>query len=245
MWRIIAIVTTTALVLGGGCGSKSYEYRLEKTYEAMKYRKRLDDNLMPPPAKGAAPFEELSIFLRPPKNMEQAKEFQMTTSLQPGQFDLESSFFEAKKQNLHVLARVKRPKKPASKKAAAPTPAETATRGDFNRDVISLVGPAYGVSDELAIEKFKEISKKSNKFRHHAFASNDQTVQVYLYKFDPYEVALIFAYPTKEQSSLASKIELCLESFAVGPKARNAFAGAVGDDAADEGGTVQTPGVAF
>ena len=125
MRRVMAMVATTILVLSGGCGSKSYEYRLDRTLESMRYRKRLDDNLMPPPAKGIAPFEELSIFLRPPKNLAQSKEFQMTV-LEPGQFDLESSFFEEKMQNLHVLARVKKPKRPASKKPAAPTPADTA-----------------------------------------------------------------------------------------------------------------------
>ena len=121
MRRVMAMVATTILVLGGGCGSKSYEFRLDRTLESMRYRKRLDDNLMPPPAKGIAPFEELAIFLRPPKNLEQSKEFQMTV-LEPGQFDLQSSFFEEKKQNLHVLARVKKPKGSASKKARGPHP---------------------------------------------------------------------------------------------------------------------------
>ena len=173
MRRVMAMVATTILVLSGGCGSKSYEFRLDQTLESMRYRKRLDDNLMPPPAKGIAPFEELAIFLRPPKNLAQSKEFQMTV-LEPGQFDLESSFFEEKKQNLHVLARVKKPKRSASKKAPAPTPADTAVRGEFNRDVVGLVGNVYGVADDLGVEKFKEVSKKANKFRYHTFATERQ-----------------------------------------------------------------------
>ena len=238
MRRVMAMVATTILVLSGGCGSNSYDYRLNKTLESMRYRKRLDDNLMPPPAKGIAPFEELSIFLRPPKNLAQSKEFQMTV-LEPGQYDLESSFFEEKKQNLHVLARVKKPKRSPSKKAPAPTPADTAVRGEFNRDVVGLVGNVYGVADDLGVEKFKEVSKgingKANKFKYHTFATSDKTVQVYLYKLDPFEVALIFDYPSSEQASLSSRINLALESFAVGPKAKNRFAGAVGDEGTGEG----------
>jgi len=239
----MAMVATAILVLSGGCGSKSYEYRLDKTLESMRYRKRLDDNLMPPPAKGIAPFEELSIFLRPPKNLAQSKEFQMTV-LEPGQFDLESSFFEEKKQNLHVLARVK--KRPASKKPAAPTPADTAVRGEFNRDVVNIVGNVYGVTDDLGVEKFKEVSKKANKFKFHTFATSDKNVQVYLYKSDPYEVALIFDYPSSEQANLASKINLALESFAVGPKAKNRFAGSLGDEGpGEDGASGGAPGQAF
>ena len=244
MRRVMALVATTVLVLSGGCGSKSYEFRLDRTLENMRYRKRLDDNLMPPPAKGIAPFEELSIFLRPPKNLAQSKEFQMTV-LEPGQFDLESSFFEEKKQNLHVLARVKRPK-PSGSKKAAPTPADTAVRGEFNRDVIGLVGNVYGVADDLEIGKFKEVSKKTNKFKYHTFATGDKNVQVYLYKADPYEVALIFDYPSSEQANLASRINLALESFAVGNRAKNRFAGALGDEGTGEGETTEgAPGQAF
>ena len=245
MRRVMALVATTVLVLSGGCGSKSYEFRLDRTLENMRYRKRLDDNLMPPPAKGIAPFEELAIFLRPPKNLVQSKEFQMTV-LEPGQFDLESSFFEEKKQNLHVLARVKKPKGSASKKAPAPTPADTAVRGEFNRDVVGIVGNVYGVADDLEVGKFKEVTKKANKFRYHTFATGDKNVQVYLYKFDPYEVALIFDYPSSEQANLASRINLALESFAVGPRAKSRYAGAVATRARDEEGTTEgVPGQVF
>jgi len=243
MRRVMALVATTVLVLSGGCGSKSYEFRLDRTLENMRYRKRLDDNLMPPPAKGIAPFEELGIFLRPPKGLVQAKEFQMTV-LEPGQFDLASSFFEEKKQNLHVLARVKKPKASASKKAPAPTPADTAVRGEFNQDVVAIVGNVYGVADDLEVGKFKEVTKKANKFRYHTFATGDKNVQVYLYKFDPYEVALIFDYPSSEQANLSSRINLALESFAVGPRAKSRYAGAV-EGEEEEGATQGGPGQVF
>ena len=50
---------------------------------------------------------------------------------------------------------------------------------------------------------------------------------MYLYgdKNDPYEVALIFEYPKAEHNTVNPKIRLCLESFAVGDKAKRAFAG--------------------
>ena len=94
-------------------------------------------------------------------------------------------------------------------------------RGEFNRDVVGIVGNVYGVADDLEVGKFKEVTKKANKFRYHTFATGDKNVQVYLYKFDPYEVALIFDYPSSEQANLASRINLALESFAVGPRAKN------------------------
>ncbi len=245
MRRVMAMVATMIFVLSGGCGSNSYEYRLNATLDSMRYRKRLDDNLMPPPPKGIAPFEELSIFLRPPKNLAQSKEFQMTV-LEPGQFDLQSSFFEENKQNLHVLARVKKPKSPASKKPAAPTPGDTAVRGEFNRDVVGLVGNVFGVADDLGIEKFKEVEKTPNKFKFYTFPTSGKTVQVYLYKFDPYEVALIFDFPSSELANLSSRITLALESFAVGGRAKKRFAGTMSDEVSAEGGTTESaPGQAF
>ena len=39
-------------------------------------------------------------------------------------------------------------------------------------------------------------------------------------KNDPYEVALIFEYPRSEHTNLFGKIDLCLESFALGNKAQ-------------------------
>jgi hypothetical protein len=228
MRRVLAMSVTAALLMAAGCGSKSYEVRLNKTLEDMRYRKRLDDNLMPAPTKGK--FEELLIFVRPPKNLQQTKTFMLGTP-EPGQFDLDASFDEPQKQSMHLLARVKRPKAPDSKtkKAeAAPT-----NRGDFNRDVLALLNNYYGTQD-LTVEKFKEETHMTNKFKRHVFSANNKNVQVYLYgpKGDPYEVAFVFEFPSSEQATLISKIGLCLESFATGQKARRAFAGT---GAAEEG----------
>jgi len=260
MRRAWAILATVGLMAIAGCGS-SYDIRMNKTLEDMRYRKRLDDNLMPAQAKGK--FEELMIFIRPPKELQPAKEFLLPIP-EPGKFDLEASFLEnmkggdspsgdaqpegggeakpaksSAKQSLHVLARVKRPKGAAKKKA------EPVNRGDFVRDTLALINAAYAPPTELTIDKFKETKKKNNTFRRHAFAVNGKDVQVYLYnpKNNPYEVALIFEYPSKELNNLYTKIELCLESFAEGNGARRAFSGAVGDEPASESTGVQTPGV--
>src|SRR4051812_5180306 len=138
MRRAWAILATVGLMAIAGCGS-SYDIRMNKTLEDMRYRKRLDDNLMPAQSKGK--FEELMIFIRPPKDLQPAKEFLLPIP-EPGKFDLEASFLEnqkggespggdaqpegsgeakapksSAKQSLHVLARVKRPKGAAKKKA--------------------------------------------------------------------------------------------------------------------------------
>jgi hypothetical protein len=239
MRRVWAILASACLLAVCGCGN-SYDIRMNKTLEDMRYRKRLDDNLTPAPTKGK--FEELMIFVRPPKNLQQAKEFLLPLP-ETGKFDLEASFLESQKggaapegagdslkQSLHILARVKRPKN-AKKKV------EPVNRGDFSRDVLALLNGAFAPPTELTIDKFKETSKKSNTFKQYAFAVNGKNIQVFLYvpKNNPYEVALIFEYPSTEHANLYSKIELCLESFAEGNRARHAFSGGVGPDQGAEG----------
>lgn len=236
MRRVLAMSVTAALLVAAGCGSKSYEVRLNKTLGDMRYRKRLDDNLMPAPTKGK--FEELLILVRPPKGLQQTKTF-MLGSPEPGQFDLDASFDEPQKQSMHLLARVKRPKGPDSrtKRAeAAPT-----NQGDFSRDVLALLNKYYGTND-LTIEKFTEETYKTNKFKRHVFSAKDKDVQVYLYgpKGDPYEVAFVFEFPNSEQAALISKIGLCLESFATGRKARRALVGTGAVEERADRGTVGT-----
>jgi hypothetical protein len=254
MRRLWAIVASASVMVAWGCGG-SYDIRMNKTLEDMRYRKRRDDNLVPAPTKSK--FEELAIFVRPPKNLQPAKEF-LLPQPEPGKFDLEASFLETQKQtesqgetqkqvevpkqSLHILARVKRPKNPNAKKAAA----EPTNRGDFLLDVLAILNSAYSPPVELTPDKFKDTKKKNNTFRHYSFAANGRNVPVYLYvpKNSPYEVALIFEYPSTEHANLYSKIELCLESFAVGKAAQRAFSGGVGDEQAGEGGaTGPAPGV--
>src|SRR5262249_46719986 len=104
---------------------------------------------------------------------------------------------------------------------------------------------AYGPAEKLTLDKFKETKKRNNTYRNYPFAVGGKTVQVYLFgaKTEPYEVALIFEFPSTEQSNLSSKIGLCLESFAVGTRADRSFSGGTGDESAAPGGTAPPPGV--
>jgi hypothetical protein len=222
------MLATAALMIAGGCGSKSYDARLDATLADMRYQKRLNDNLMPAVAKNK--FEQLLIYLRPPKTMEQAKEFTLT-EVERGRFDLEASFLEAKQTtpSLHVLARVKKAKSAGKKKEPAPV---EVGRGDFTRDVLALVNTVYPNQD-LPVNKLKSEERKKNTYKYFIFATEDKNVWIYLYKKDPYDVALIFEFPTAQKASLITKIGLCLESFAVGPRAQRQFSG----QGADEEGT--------
>jgi hypothetical protein len=238
MRRVLAMLATMALLMIGGCGSKSYEARLDQTLEDIKYQDRLNKLLMPALTKGK--WEELSIYLRPPKNLSQTKAW-MLVEPEPGKFDLEASFDEPKKQSMHVLARVKRAKKPGKK--AAPTPADTVDRTNFTGDVLAILNEFYKPPEDLTPTKFKAESKKKNEFKFHGMTVNDKNVQIYLYKKDPYEVALIFEFPKSEQADLFSKIGLSLESFAVGDRARRFFSGATTEEEASPDGAPS--GVAF
>lgn len=235
MRRFLAIWVTTAVVLAVGCGGRSYEKRLGMTLDEMRYRKRLDDKLQPAPTKGK--FTDFQIFVRPPKSLVESKEFTLTV-LEPGKFDLAESFYEKdKQQNFYVLARVKRPKDPSKKKAAVETP-----RGEFNADVLAVLASAYAV--ELDPAKLKDDVKKNNKFKHLKFEANGKNIHAYLYgtKAAPYEVALIFEFPTTDQGVMDSKIDLCLGSFAVGEQARRYFSGSVTDETGEAAPT-GAPGV--
>jgi hypothetical protein len=238
MRQVLATVATAALLVTAGCGGPSYERRIGNTINEMRYRKRLDDNLMPA-AKGKA--EQLAIFIRPPKNLQgPAKEFQLL-ALEPGKFDLSETFFEKDKLNLHVLARVKRPRDP-SKKKAAPKPEDAVVRGEFIPDVIAILNSVYNV--EIDSAKAKQESKRNNTFKHLMFEGNGKTVQVYFYgsKTSECEAALIYEYPKAEQANLVSKIDLNLGSFAVGERAKRSFSGAVTEE--EQAGPATTgPGV--
>ncbi|WP_406695826.1 hypothetical protein V5E97_32990 [Singulisphaera sp. Ch08] len=238
MRRVLAMLATMALLMIGGCGSKSYELRLDETLENIKYQDRLNKLLMPALTKGK--WEELSIYLRPPKNLAQTKAW-MLVETEPGKFDQEASFDEPKKQSMHVLARVKRAKTPGKK--AAPSPADTVDRTNFNGDVLAILNEFYKPPEELTITKFKTETKKKNDFKFHSMTVNDKSVKIYLYKKDPYDVALIFEYPKSEEADLYSKIGLSLESFAVGDRARRFFGGATSE--AEASGDAAPSGVAF
>jgi len=221
MRRVLAMLGTMALLVLGGCGAKSYDKRMDQTLENIRYQDRLNRLLIPALSQGK--WQELSIYLRPPKNLAQTKAW-MLAETEEGKFDQQASFAEGKKQSMHVLARVKRAKTPGKKAAPAPT----VDRTNFNGDVLAVLNESYKPPEDLDIAKFKN----KNDFKYHTFQMNDRSVEVYLYnKKGPYEVALIFEYPRKEQAELFKKIELCLESFAVGEQARRRFSGATEEEA--------------
>lgn len=230
MKRAWAMLGGMTLLLVVGC-TKNYDFRMEQTLDRMKYEQRLNDNLMPPAAKGK--LEELLIYLRPPRELSgPTQTFQMTV-VEPGKFDAESTFIEPEKQSLHVLARVDRPKAAAKK---APGAAEAVPRGDFNADVLDLIRNVYGV--DVNLSQFKEITKQKNTFKAHTLDLNAKKVEIYLYgsKTTPHKVALIFEYPKAAENTVSPKIGLCLESFATGEPARLAFAGGeVEESAGGEG----------
>jgi hypothetical protein len=268
MRRIWIVLVSAGLVAAWGCGG-SYNERLTKTLDDMRYRKRLDDMLMPPPTD--AKFRDLAIYVRPPKNLQPAREFLLP--LEPGKFDLAASFLESgspgatpapsdqpqppaagepakqtepAKQSMHVVARVKRNIPAAKKKVAEP-----ANRREFTTDLLALLNSTYAPQPEVTLDKFKVTTKgrptssKKNEFRQYTLPPGPKTIQVYLYapKGDPYEVALIFEYPSSEHGNLLGKIDLCLESFAVGNRAKAAFSGGVSE--APETGGAPAGGVAF
>jgi hypothetical protein len=228
MKRAAAIVLGMGWLLAAGCGTRSYEERLEYTLDQMRYQRRLNENLTEAP-KGR--LEQLLIYVRPPKDLAGPTQTFQLTVLEPGKFDLEASFIEQDRQSLHLLARVKQPRTETKK---APSPASSVPRGDFISDVIEVVRNAYGADLELA--RFKEESRKTNVFRHALLDLEAKEVQIYIYgnKNTSHEVALIFEYPKSERNRLNPRIALCLESFAVAERARRAFAGGETDDLAPD-----------
>jgi hypothetical protein len=236
MGRVLAMLATATVVVVGGCGVKSYEIRLDKTLEDMRYQDRLNKMLIAPQNTGK--WQQYSIYLRAPRENVPAKGW-LLVPIEPGKFDLEASFTETTKdttkQFLHVLARVKVPKKaavPAKKgtnPAAATPPVE---RKDFYTDVLDVLAKSYPTvpPEDFVVSKFKPATEKNNDFKRHVFAANGMNTEVYFYKKDPYEVVLVYGYPKTEMTHF-NKVKLSLESFAVGELAKRLFSGATGSEA--------------
>ena len=84
----------------------------------------------------------------------------------------------------------------------------------------------------LTSRNSRDDRRVNNKFKSNLLDLDVKHVQIYLYggKKSPYEVALIFEYPKAELNAVNPKIGLCLESFAVGDRAKRAFAGGETED---------------
>jgi len=228
--RAWLVIVSTALVMAVGCGRENYEKRLAKTLERLEYERRVKKNLM----AGATDkkFVDHSIWVQAPKDEALAKTGQLPVA--EGQFDLDASFNDKDAAALHVFARVKLPKKPATK-GAPPAPPPTA-RGEFSRDVLGVLASVFGSAEGLENPKFVEESKRGNRFKRLIFAANDKEVKVYTYKQDNHEVALVFVYDPKLRGTLATKVDLCLETFRAGLKATQIFNGNVEEDSDGGGG---------
>ncbi len=234
MKRALAILAGSWLFLVIGCSA--YDSRLQQTLEELRYRKRLNDNLMEAPTKGK--LQELGIFVRPPKALKgPTKTFTMTV-VEAGKFDVENSFIDQDKQeSMHLLARVVRPKAPNKKGAPKqePTP-----RGKFVDDVLELVKTVYGVDVEPGQLKPESHAhgNRSNTFKGTIVNLTAKRVQLYFYGDEKagHQVALIFEYPETSHASINPRIPLCLESFAVGPAAARAFEGSGEFEGGEEGG---------
>ena len=239
MKRAFGILAGLCLVLVIGCSA--YDSRLQQTLEELRYRKRLNDNLIEAPTKGK--LQELAIYVRPPRNLKGPTQTFTMTVVEPGKFDLENSFIDQDKQeSMHLLARVVRPKAPNAKKGAAqpePTP-----RGKFFDDVSELIKTVYGVDLEPGQLKpeTKKHGARTNTYKGTTINLTAKKVQVYFYgdEKSKYQVALIFEYPEAAHNSINPKIGLSLESFGVGEAAVRAFQGGSelegGEEGAEGGG---------
>jgi hypothetical protein len=233
MRRLWLVIASAVLVAGVGCGRKSYEDRLDATLKKLEYDRRIKKNLMEPP-KEEKKFTELAIYVRAPKEEALTKTGQLPVS--EGQFDLDASFVDTKESNatLHVLARVKMPKKPATK-GAAPV-AQPPARAEFIGEVLRILSDVFGSPEALQNPKFVEESRKGGtRFKRLIFPGNDKEVKLYIYKAGNHEVALIFVYDPKVKGLMASKIDLCLDTFATGEKANKLYSGGSAEEDAESG----------
>lgn len=237
MRRVLCwLVMASGLVLAVGCGQDSYNKRLAATLERLERERRIEKNLMPAP--GEKRFQDLSIYIRPPKDEALAKTGQLPVG--EGQFEMDASFLDLKSgATLHLLSRVKLPKKPATKGAPPVPPAPL--RGDLTRDVLAILTNAYGPVEGFATPKFVDESKRGNRFKRLVVTANDKEVKLYTYKQDNHEVALVFVYDSKLRGALSTKIDLCLETFATGPKAARNYSGGEAEQDDSGGGGPAVP----
>lgn len=232
MKQVATLLLSVCLVLAAGCGYYNYEARLDHTLAELKYRMRLNKALDPAPED--AKFKEFQLYIRPPKGMALSQQF-VPAELPAGQYDLAASFISQEKGGLHIVGRRKAPPKKASKNA--PAPPEPVARGAFQTDLMNLLVAVYGENEKLASPTFQNEKKRSNALKSLMFpAPNNNVIRVYLYQKPPYDLALIFDTPAaaERDPELRTGRELCLESMAVGDRARQQFEG--GASGTEEGG---------
>lgn len=235
MRRLLAALSTACLLVSlGGC-DKSYRERVDFTLKRMQYLQRLDQFLQ---TYAGESFQQLGIYLRPPKPLTPAT--QTGLRLDPDQFDLIATFLDvsgtpakgadpqqaAQVLRLHVLARAKQAKAQPAKGEEVTIPFE---RGEFQETVFFVLADNFGGFDPAdGPTLIKSDRKGPNEFRRIDFeAANGDSVHVYFYKMDDYEIALIWDIPKPlERTAPASTgRDLTLESLSVGQRAVMAFQG--------------------
>lgn len=233
MKRAAWMMLSAALVVAAGCNNNttSYALRMGKTLEAIRYQDRLNLFLGNP---AEDKLKELGVFVRPPKPLELAKAFALTSN--PEQFDAEASFAGAPAKDgspqvrLHILARKKTAKKAPPKGQAAP--AEVA-KLPFRDLILGLLQNDLGGAEAIATAKLKGTNHRKNAYTQVVYtsAANGDQIRALLYNKDSYDIALLFDIPAAKLKTAGTGIDLCLEALAVGQRAVRAFDTGNVDDA--------------
>ncbi len=244
MIRVRAMMVTTMAVVVAGCGMKDYETRMANTLTEMKEEQQLK-TFTEDPVQGKV--KGLHVFLRPPKPAVEESGLQLSQA--PGMFDFGTSYTIAPKappakegetapalppMKMHVLIRQK-PKKAAPKKGepapAADPAAPVANRGEFRSDVRAILAADFG--GDVAEKSPTKVTKGKTTFERFLFnattgPSAGNTIEAFLASAEKgdLQAALIFDFsPTiKTNTIINDGKELCLKHFALGSKARGAFA---------------------
>ena len=236
--RSVALLCSAALTCAAilGC-HKDYEHRLNDTLERMKYQQRLDANL------AAAVEEPLhqphDVFLRPPITLEKAAGNVLNAL--PGLFDANISFLESGSDKpieaadkVHVFVRHKLPTPATPKKGAAPPPALPGL--GLRKDVVDDALALFPMAQTSKMEGPRDIDKRGNKFKQRIFTNTQlgRAWEVYSYITPKKDYEVVIVVERADKSSIAEKVNLMLESFAVGDRARKRFGGDLDDS--DSGG---------
>lgn len=225
--RVLAVLLlgTSALGLSGCLGESSYENRLNRTLEDLKFQRQLDANLNP---ADTGRLKELNLFVRPPRGM--AKAQAPGINVPPGSYDVVETFLgqvdaQGTPIQLQVLGRVKQPPRTGQPKPGDPPPPPETNLATFEGDVRGLLNAVYGGGGDTKSEVVNERGRQYKRIKFQA--ADGQFVSANLHEQPNQKLALIFVYPAPAANSQAvtTAIPLALGSVAVGPKAAAAFSG--------------------
>ena len=245
MNRVRAMMLSTVTLVVAGCGMNEYEKRMSDKLTQMKEDQKLN-TYTEEPVQGKV--KGLNVYLRPPKGAVEESGLQLSQA--PGMFDFGTSYTITPKaptvkegetppilppMKMHVLIRQKAKKAPPKKGETAPAadPAATppANRGEFRGDVRAILAADYG--GDVAEKPPTKVTKGKTAFERFLFTattgpSSGNTIEAYLANGDKgdLQAALIFDFAPsiKTNTIISDGQDLCLKHFALGSKARGAFA---------------------